>query len=131
MNWDIKKIRHALGGKLIGSLFARQMVCETLMLLPPNMIAYVTKNVWFFSSDEEAFGYTFDGNDLQNQHFIFLSDELFTESKSQIQYTIIHEIGHVILKHKNSIGRVQTQSEIDKQEKEADLFVKNILTFQN
>lgn len=128
MQWDIQKIRHVLGGKLIGSVFMRQMVCETLLLLPSEIIKYVTSKVWFFSSDEGSFGYTFDGNDLKGMHFIFLSEELFEEDKTQIQYTIVHEIGHVMLKHKNSIGQRQTQSEIDRQEREADEFVRKYLS---
>lgn len=49
------------------------------------------------------------------------------QDKEQIQYTIAHEIGHVILKHKNSIGRMQTQSEIKIQEREADEFAREYL----
>lgn len=128
MDWDIKKIRQALGVKLVGNLLMRQAVCETLILLPAEMIDYVTKNVWFFSSDEDAYGYTFDGNDLKNKHFIVFSDELFEQDLPQIQYTIIHEIGHVMLKHKNSIYQNQVQSEINRQEKEADEFTKKYLS---
>ncbi len=113
----------------MGSLLMREIVCETLLLLPTGTIDYVTNNVWFFSSDEDAYGYTFDGNDLKGKHFIVLSEELFEQDKNQIQYTIIHEIGHVILKHKNSIYQNQTQSEIKRQEREADEFVRKYLNF--
>lgn len=127
MDWDVKKIRAALGVKLVGNLFMRQAVCETLLVLPAEIIDYITKNVWFFSSDEEAYGYTFDGNDLRGKHFIVFSDELFQQDLHQIRYTIIHEIGHVMLQHKNSIYQNQTQSEINRQEKEADTFAKQYL----
>jgi hypothetical protein len=125
--WNVQKIRYALGGKLIGKPFVEASVCESILLLPPDIIDYVTSHVWFFSSSDDAWGYTFDGNDLKDKHLIYLSDDLFSEDKSEIQYTILHEIGHVILKHKNSIGRRQTQSEIKKQEREADLFAKKYL----
>lgn len=125
--WTIEEIRRTLGGKLIGNPFMKTIVCETIQIFPDEIINYVTKHIWFFSSSEDAWAYTFDGNDAKDRHFIFLSDELFREEKSQIQYTIAHEIGHVILKHKNSIGRQQTQSEIKIQEREADQFAKKYL----
>jgi Zn-dependent peptidase ImmA (M78 family) len=124
MDWDIKKVRAAFGGKLVGSVFMKTMICETVLIFPSEMIERITGNIWFLSSDDESWAYTFDGNDARDKHFIYLSHELFNENKSQIMYTIAHEIGHVILKHKNSIGRRQTESEIKKQEREADEFAK-------
>ncbi len=125
--WDVKKVRAAFGGKLIGNVFMKTFVCEAVLLLPSEIIEYVTSRVWFFSTSEDAWAYTFDGNDARDKHFIFLSDELLSQDKSQIQYTILHEIGHVILKHKNSIGRRQTESEIKIQERQADLFARKYL----
>lgn len=127
MNWDVQKVSKALGGKLIGNPAVKTLVCETILLLPPDLIEYITMQVWFMSSGDEAWGYTFRGSDLKDRHLIFLSDELFQEDKSQIQYTILHEIGHVLLDHENSIGRKQTQSEIKKQEIEADQFANQYL----
>ncbi len=127
MDWDVELINRALGGKLIGSPFVKLKVCEVILLLPDKDIEFITKNVWFMSSSEEAWGYTFSGNDLRDKHLIFLSDELFSEDENQIKYTILHEIGHVILGHKNSIGRRQTESEIKIQEREADEFTKKYL----
>lgn len=127
MKWDIKKIKEALGGKLVCKVPVKIIICETLIFLPSEIIDYVTSHVWFFSTPADAWAYTFTGNDLKDKHVIYLSDELFEQEKSQIQYTILHEIGHIILKHKNSIERAQTQSEIKKQELEADLFAKKYL----
>jgi hypothetical protein len=128
MVWNVLKIRRAFGGKLLGSVFMQTLVCQAVLLLPSETIEFVTSHVWFFSTSDDAWAYTFDGNDAKNKHFIFLSDELLSQDKSQIQHTILHEIGHVILKHKNSIGRRQTQSEIKIQEREADNFAKKYLT---
>lgn len=111
----------------MGNLNMQKWVCKAVALLPEEIIAYVTKNVWFISSGEDAWAFTFRGSDILNQHLIFLSDELFEQSENDISYTIIHEIGHVILKHKNSMGRMQTQSEIKKQEREADQFARKYL----
>jgi hypothetical protein len=125
--WNIKQIQKVLGGKAIGTPFTKTMIYETILLLPDEITEYVARHVWFFSSHEEAWGYTFHGNDLKDKHFIFLSDELFRQEKSQIKFTILHEIGHIILKHENSIGRKQTQTEIKLQEREADQFAKKYL----
>ena len=70
----------------------------------------------------DTWAYAFHGNDLKNQHLIFLSDELFEEPENQIFYTILHEIGHILLSHRNSIGFQQTKAEIATQEEAADSF---------
>jgi len=112
----------------MGNLYMRKMVCETVLYLPSEIIKYVTGSVWFISSPEDAWAFTFRGSDISNQHLIILSDELLNQEKNQIRYTILHEIGHVILGHKNSIGFEQTQSEIKQQELEADQFANKYLT---
>ncbi len=105
----------------------RKVVCETIIIFPSEIIEYVCKKVWFLSSAEDAWAYTFRGNDLKDKHLIFLSDELLHQNLEDIRYTIAHEIGHVILGHKNSIHFEQTQSEIRNQEREADQFAKKYL----
>ena len=127
MSWTIKEIRYAFNGRLMGNLFMRKVVCETLLFLPSEIIEYVTAQVWFISSPEDAWAFTFRGSDVKNQHLIILSDELLKQEKDQIIFTILHEIGHVILGHKNSMGFEQTQREIKKQEIEADQFANDIL----
>lgn len=124
---SIDEIRKAFGGRLVGNDYMQQMVCLAVSKLHKDLVEHVTKHVWFFSSDEDALGFAFDGNDLKDKHMIFLADVLFREDQSQVLYTILHEIGHVELKHKNSIGVKQTKEEIDKQEKEADQFVDKYL----
>jgi hypothetical protein len=127
MKKDLHTIRHAFGGRLVGTHFMKQMVCEAVSRLPEETIEFVTHKIWFLSSTEDAFGYAFNGSDLKDRHLIFLSDVLFQEHEHQILYTILHEIGHVVLKHRNSIGYSQTKKEIDKQEAEADEFAKTYL----
>lgn len=127
MKWTIEKVRRALGGKLIGKLYMREMVCKAILLLPPDVIEQITKGVWFISSQEDAWALTFRGSDIRERHLIFLSDELFTQDEDQIMYTILHEIGHVVHNHRNSIGFTQTESEIRQQEAEADRFAKQYL----
>lgn len=124
MKKDIREIYHAFNGKLVGTKEMKLYVCEVLSKMPESIIKCIVKNCWFISSMEDAWAFTFTGNDLKGQHLIFLSDHLLSERQSQVHYSIAHEIGHVILKHRNSVFERQTKREIKKQEKEADIFVK-------
>lgn len=124
MQWTMLKIRKALGGKLIGRLRMRELVCQAILHLSPEMIERVCRGVWFISSQEDAWALTFRGEDLQKRHLVFLSDELLQEDDGQVIFTILHEIGHVLLHHRNSIGYQQTESEIRRQEEEANAFAK-------
>jgi hypothetical protein len=128
MNWTITKVRQALGGKLIGNLFIREFICKTILLLPSDTIAFVCSHIWFISSPEDAWAFTFRGAEIKNRSLIILSDELLQQDESQIRYTILHEIGHVVLNHRNSIGHEQTQSEIKQQEDEANHFAKKYVS---
>ena len=122
MQNKIRNIYYAFDGKLVGNRRMKINVCETLALMPDEIIDHITSSCWFFASLEDAWAFTFTGNDLKNQHLIFLSDELLFQDKEQIIHTIAHEIGHVILKHRNSVLEKQTKEEIKKQENEADEF---------
>jgi Zn-dependent protease with chaperone function len=127
MQKNARRIYIAFEGKLIGTPFMKRAVCETLNKMPQEIIDYITKNCWFFASMEDAWAFTFTGNDLKNQHLIFLSDDLLNQHPKQIKYSIAHEIGHVILEHRNSILERQTKQEIRNQEKEADKFAEQYI----
>lgn len=127
MTWTPSKIRKTLGGKLIGKKFVQNIVCKTLSFLPDDILERVCKTVWFISSPDDAWAFTFKGTEIRKRHLIFLSDELFTQDKELIVYTILHEVGHVVLNHRNSIGYEQTKTEIKRQEKEADTFAREYL----
>ena len=107
----------------------KNVVLATLLKFPDLNIKYITKNCWILSSSPDAWAYTFTGNDLKGKHLIFLSDELLSQPLSQIQYTLAHEIGHIILKHRNSINYRQSKHEIGNQEYEADQFAKKYLVY--
>ncbi len=47
--------------------------------------------------------------------------------EEQIRYTIAHEIGHVLLGHRNSIIEKQSKAEISNQEREADEFARKYI----
>ncbi len=128
MNWTIKKVKKALGNKLIGNFFIREQVCKALLFLPSSVIEKVCKTVWFISSPDDSWAFTFKGSDIKKGHLIFISDELLNQNETQIRNTILHEVGHVVLNHRNSIGFLQTKTEIKHQEIEADNFVKKYLT---
>src|SRR5258708_2611578 len=127
MKEDIASIFYAFEGKLVGTKRMQQYVCETLMLMPQEIVMFITKNCWFLSSIDDAYAFTFTGNDLKDQHLIFLSDDLLSQHSEQIRYSIAHEIGHVMLGHKNSVLKRQTKLEVKRQEKEADAFVRQFI----
>lgn len=127
MNNEQKKIYNDFDGKLVGSLKMKKNVCFIVSKLPVKLQEFITKNCWFVSSMEDAYGFVLRGDDLKNKYLIFLSDDLFNDSSKQIYHTIVHEIGHVILKHENSILRMQTKFEIKRQEEEADEFARTML----
>lgn len=128
MSRSIEEIRHAFSGRLVGNLNMRRWVCETVCLLPDEMVDFVTQNIWFLSSPEDAWAYTFRGAEIKQQHLVVLSDKLFEQKEIDIRYTILHEIGHCLLGHKNSMGGMQTQSKIETQEREADSFARKYLS---
>ena len=118
----VEQIKKAFGGKLVGTKALKSYVCATVSLLPENMQDYITQYCWFVGSMDDAWGYAFTGNDLLDQHLIFLSDDLFRQDIAQIRWSILHEIGHIILKHKNNIFVKKDKKAIRQQEKEADEF---------
>lgn len=122
MKFSPEKIYMEFDGKLVGSNKMKIFVCRTLCKFPDKIINQITENCWFFGSLNDAWAYTLDTNELINTHIIIISENLLRQKASQIEYTIAHEIGHVILKHRNSILKYQKINEILQQEKEADEF---------
>ncbi|HXS14595.1 MAG TPA: M48 family metalloprotease [Candidatus Saccharimonadales bacterium] len=114
-------------GRLVGNEKMKYHVCDVLFHMPADIIDFITAQCWFMASMEDAWAFTFTGNDLKNQHLIFLSDELLQQDIHQIHYSIAHEIGHVILRHRNSTLVKQTPEEIEIQEKEADAFAEKYI----
>jgi Zn-dependent peptidase ImmA (M78 family) len=128
MKYTVAKIRRAFGHKLIGSSHMEKVVCETLLIFPDKIIDHITKNCWFVGSFEDGTSFALRGDELEKDEFlIYLSDQLFLQSKKDIRYTIAHEVGHVVLGHKNSIREVQTKQEIKRQEKQAHEFAQKHL----
>ena len=104
-----------------------KITIKSLLFLPDHSIEKVCRTVWFISSPDDSWAFTFKGSEIRNRFLVFLSDELLREPEEQIRYTILHEVGHVVLNHRNSIGYHQTPLEIIQQENEADEFVKKLL----
>lgn len=119
---QLGEIREAFDGRLVGKETTKRLICEVLLLFPEEIIDYVTEKVWFVSSFDDAWAFAVHGNELAGKHLIFLSDELLEQSKEQKYWTVAHEIGHIVLKHKNAILQSQSASEIKIQEQEADQF---------
>ena len=127
MHLSQQEIKDQMGGRLAGSKLMKEMVALAITKLPEEIAQKIIDNCWFFSSFEDNYGYAFNGNDLKDMHLIFLADILFREPQPQILYTILHEIAHIALNHKNSIQYSQTKEEIAAQELEADQFAKKYL----
>src|SRR4051812_673248 len=102
MDAKTRHIYELFGNKLVGDFHMKRMVCKTVAVMPSKVIKFITRKTWFLSSMEDAWAFTFTGNDLKNQHLVFLSDALLAENNEQIQHSIAHEIGHVFLSHRNS-----------------------------
>lgn len=122
-------VEKAFGHKLVGTKYMKKMVVATTLLLPDELINFVTKYLWFVGSLSDGYAFTLRQDELgKDERLIFLSDELMAEPVWQIRFSIMHEIGHAVLGHKNSIGISQTKAEIKKQELQADEFAKKYLT---
>ena len=118
-----REIQKAFGHKLIGSKSTKKTVCETLLIFPPVIIDFVTRRSWIVSSFDDGWAFTLRAGEIKKGEFlIFLSDELLNAGLDRIRYTLAHEIGHVYLGHRNSIGKIQSKAEIRKQERQADTF---------
>lgn len=117
-----REIYRLFGGKLHGNRVMKNYVCRTLAKFPPDIIDHITTDCWFLGSTADAWAYTFRGDEISGKHLIILSDALWDQSQDDIYYTIAHEIGHVILGHKNAILEPQTKSQIARQEREAHEF---------
>lgn len=121
-------IRHAFRYRLQGSQRMKKIVCDTVAIFPEEIIKHVVNKCWFVSSFEESWAFVLRGDELnKDEHLIFLSDDLLQQDVDQIRWTIAHEIGHVILEHKNAILERQSKADIKKQEREADEFANRYL----
>lgn len=122
-----RHIARLFGGKLHVSKKLKEHVCRAVGLLPQSIIAQITSHCWFLGSTEDAWAYTFRGDEVMGKHLVILSDELLNQTDDDIQWTIIHEIGHVVLGHRNAILAPQSKGEIAKQEREADAFARRYI----
>ena len=122
MKPKLEKIKKKFEGKLIGNPRMQKLVCETLLFFPKEKADLIVKNIWFVSSFDDSWSFVLDSSDLGKKHLVFLGDELFKQDKYAQNYTIAHEIGHVLLNHRNAILKPQTGEEIKDQEAEAHKF---------
>lgn len=116
------QILRAFGGKLHGHKVMKDYVCRTLAKFPQDIVDHITTDCWFLGSTEDAWAYAFRGDEVAGKHLIILSDSLWEQPDEDIIYTIAHEIGHVVLGHRNAILEPQTKHQTDRQEEEARAF---------
>lgn len=120
-------VLRSFGGKIHVSALLKRYVVRVVAKLPEEIRAHIASDCWFLGSRKDAWAYTFTGDELAGKHLIILSDELSRQSDTDIEWTIMHEIGHVILGHRNSILVTQSGKEIARQEREADAFARTYL----
>ncbi len=120
-------IRRAFNGKLHVNNSLAAFVVRTVAKLPDDHIRHITSDCWFLGNVDDAWAYTFRGDELEGKHLIVLSDTLLDQPEQDIIWTIMHEIAHVILNHRNSILVSQTREEISRQERDADEFARTAL----
>jgi hypothetical protein len=127
MNTKLEKIRQKFGNKIIGSRGMKELILEVVSTLPDDTAYFVAENVWFVNSFEDAWGFVIRGDELKGKFLVFLADELFRQEEIDQRYEIAHEIGHIVLKHRNAISAPQSKAEIARQEREADAFARQYL----
>lgn len=121
-------VQKAFGYKLIGTKFMKKTVADAVLMLPGKIAYFVTKNMWFVSSFTDGYAFTLRRDDLKKgEYLVFISDELLIHPAWRIKFSVLHEVGHAYLGHKNSIGASQSKREVSKQEKEADEFAKSYM----
>lgn len=117
-----REILKMFSGKLHGNRVMKDFVCRTLAKFPQDIIDHITTDCWFLGSTADAWAYTFRGDEVSGKHLIILSDSLWDQPDEDIIYTIAHEIGHIVLGHRNAILEPQTKSQTARQEREAREF---------
>lgn len=127
MDTKLEKVRQKFGNKIIGSRGMRNLILEVVSVLPDNLAYFVAENVWFVNSFEDAWGFVIRGDEIKDKFLVFLADRLFRQPKADQEYEIAHEIGHIVLKHRNAISAPQSKAEIARQEREADAFARRYL----
>lgn len=119
MKVTTRDVYRLFGGKIHGTKTMKNYVCQVVAKLPLDIIEHITSDCWFLGSTTDAWAYSFRGDEVSGKHLIVLSDSLWEQPEQDIIYTIAHEIGHIVLGHRNAILAPQTKREIAKQEKEA------------
>ncbi len=113
--WDIDAGEMTLGNEKL-----RFAVAKCLSKLPLEIIEQVTKNCLFVMPTIEKLG-IYLTNDLINDKVIFaFPEKLLEKEKSEIEHTILHEVAHYYLNHKNPLIYTLSGEEYDSQEQEAN-----------
>ena len=117
-------IYRAFGGKLHVNKRLQKRVLKVVAKLPDDLIRKVTQDCWILGSVEDGWAYVFRGDELKGKNLIIVGDILLKQPEEDIEWTIMHEIGHVILGHRNGILVTQSRSVTARQERDADAFAK-------
>ena len=112
---------------MVGDDQIKNLIYETLQIFPKQIVDYISDNVWFVSSFNDAWSFTLEADDLCGKAIVFLSDDLLRQDREQIKYSVAHEIAHVMLGHKNPYDSRPIKNQEKKYETSADEFAKYYL----
>jgi hypothetical protein len=93
---------------------SRIVLVEALSKLPRGIVDWANLNLLFFSSGSDSLAFCLQLKHWKHkQGFIFLSEDLFSESEPEQAFIIAHEIAHVKLKHPPEYGQ-ESEEQADK-----------------
>jgi hypothetical protein len=96
-------------------------ICVALSKIPIDIVNDLYDHCYFLMSSEAAKALYFPPGFFDNKAIISFSDAYFKSAdKKDFEHTIIHEVAHHALKHKNPWEHDSSEEEFNKQEKEAN-----------
>ena len=128
-DWEksIDGITYEFGGSNIVTDKENVLIAKSMTYLPLRIIKKIIKEV-LFASEENCFAWHIPLEQIDNKKsIIFLSHYIKDMKEKEALHTILHEIGHFILKHKSPILLNLSQIKTKNQEKEANDFANRLL----
>jgi hypothetical protein len=105
----------------LGNDDLRKEISHALSKIPMGIVDDLNENCYFLVESEVGKASCFPVGFFDNKAIIVISDVYFCSADDKaLEYTILHEVAHHALKHKNPWQHGLSTEEYDKQEKEAD-----------
>ena len=98
----------------------RYVVAKSLSKLPIEIIDKVTENCLFIMPKIEELGIYLPNDFIKDKQIFAFPEKLLEKEEHEIEHTILHEVAHYYLKHKNALIHNLSAEEYDRQEEEAN-----------